>query len=151
MTEATDLEALRLRVVDLRADLRFLRQALLRRKRTVARTMVQQVSRSSTAREREQELEWLVHEDAEVVRLEDEILAVQREEERGQAHLDNANREAQQYQWLVRERMADSNDALAISIAKDPLSHIVLSVATCYGEKSGYTGSSPYILERELE
>jgi hypothetical protein len=142
-----DVEAWSYDLVAIRADLRFDRQQLARRKRQVARDAR---LAARTAREREQELDLLVHADPEVIRLEDKILVGQREDERLEARINARLRMVQQEQWLVRQQMSDAVNALAVSVAQSPLAHLSFSLASILGERSIYQGDSQYHLEREL-
>lgn len=142
-----ELDELSYRLVEVRADLRFARQQLARRKRAVARDAR---LTSRTAKEREQELDLLVHADEGVVGLEDEVLRLQKLEDRAQAGVESRLRVIQQEQWLTRQAMSDAVNALAVSVAQSPLAHLSFSLASILGEKSIYQGSSGYHLEREV-
>ena len=148
MSTFNPIDTLRLEVVGLRAELRTARQDLARKKRAVMRA-VRLTSR--TVKEREQEMDLLVHADPEVLALEDLILKIQHDEESKVAHLENANRQIQQEQWFIRNQLADGLMELAASVATSPVAHISLAAASSIGERGAYLGDSDYIHERDLE
>jgi hypothetical protein len=148
LSQQHPIDDLRLEVVGIRAELRAARQDLARRRRAVMRGAR---LTSRTVKEREVEMDLLVHEDAEVVRLEDTILKLQHQEDLRVAQLESAQRAVQEYQWFVRERMADSNGELAVALSSSPLAHMVQATVSAYGERSSYVGGSHYMHERELE
>lgn len=148
MSDLHQINILRLEVVGARAELRTARQDLARMKRAVARTAV---LHSRTAKEREQELDRVVHEDVRVMDLEDLVLDLQHQEDLKIAHLENAHRPVQQEQWFIRQQLSDALIEFATSVAQSPVAHISLAAASSIGERSAYLGTSDYIEERELD
>lgn len=146
-TDSHPIDTLRLDVVGLRAELRAARQDLVRKKRVVAR---QATLHARTAKEREAELDRLVHEHPEVMALEDQVLRLQHAEETKVAQLENALRVVQEEQWFIRNKLSDGLMELAASVATSPLAHLSLAAAASVGERSAYLGAAAYIEDREI-
>lgn len=151
MTALHNIDTLRLDLVGVRATLRSARQDLSRKKRSVARTVTLS---SRTAKEREAELDRVVHEHPDVIAAEDTVLRLQHEEDLAVARLEIALRPVQEQQWYVRERLADSAIEMATSLATLPgnvLCHLVHTNATASGDRGTFLGESDYLEERLIE
>lgn len=117
MTELHPSDTLRLDLVGVRAELRAARQDLQRQKRAIMRSAR---LTSRTVKEREVELDLLVHGDPEVIRLEDVVLELQHREDLTDARLEGALRERREYEWFVREGMVDAQNNMASAMLRRP-------------------------------
>lgn len=143
-------DMLRLEVVAIRAKLRTARQDLARKKRAVVHQIV---LTGRTAKEREAELDRAIHEHLGVMSLEDLVSELHADEEKTVAYLENSLRPQVEFQWYVREALADAQNAMAASLAALPqcaTCHMAHTVATATGDKGGFVGESDYIKERSI-
>ena len=134
-------------LVSVSADLRMARSSLARLRRRLAH---EARTSARSARERQQEIEYLLDTHPEVRPLEDRILQLENAEERAQGQLKIILNQQRVQEWLVREALVDALNEFSRATSAPGLQMIGQMVVEQLTENGKVGSASDYIAERTL-